>query len=318
MCRPRCQLVSLEDTPYYHVVSRCVRRSFLCGVDPHTGKSYEHRRSWIETLIHFLSSIFAIDIAAYAVMSNHYHIVLKIDPDQLSSLTDEDILRRWCALYHGPLIVQRMLIGDCLSDTERNQVSEFASVYRKRFGDLGWFMKCLNEPIAREANAEDDCTGHFWESRYKSQALKDERALLSCMAYVDLNPIRAQMSETPETSDYTSIKERAEPSLDLAASIASSFEASSSPKDLTRKPLLQFKTPKKPTSAVELPFEWHDYLNLVDLTGRAVDPRKRGSISNRLPPILSRLEISEAEWVIESCNFEENFRRRQHSSRRTA
>ena len=92
MCRPRYQLVSLEGTPYYHVVSRCVRRSFLCGVDTSTGKSYEHRRGWIETRIHFLSSVFAIDIAAYTVMSNHYHIVVKITPDQLSALTDEDIL----------------------------------------------------------------------------------------------------------------------------------------------------------------------------------------------------------------------------------
>lgn len=317
MCRPRCQQVSLEETPFYHVVSRCVRRSFLCGIDPSTGKSFEHRREWIETRIHFLSSIFAIDIAAYAVMSNHYHIVVKISPDQLSALSDEDILRRWCTLYQGPLIVQRMLIGTCLSDAERNQVNELASVYRERFSDLGWFMKCLNEPIAREANAEDECTGHFWESRYKSQALTDERALLSCMAYVDLNPLRAQMSETPETSEYTSIKERAKPSKDLAGSIASSFTETSSPIDLTRKPLLPFKPPKKPASDTELPFEWQDYLILIDLTGRAVDPRKRGSIDNQLPSILSRLEISEADWVTGSCNFEENFRRRRHSRHRT-
>jgi len=94
-------------------------------VDTSTGKSYEHRRGWIETRIHFLSSIFAIDIAAYAVMSNHYHIVVKITPDQLSALTDEDILRRWCTLYQGPIVVQRMLTGACLSDVEFHQVREF-------------------------------------------------------------------------------------------------------------------------------------------------------------------------------------------------
>jgi len=106
--------------------------------------------------------------------------------------------------------------------------------------------------------------------------------------------------------------------LDLAESIASSFTESASPKELTRKPLLRFKIPNKTASDVELPFEWHDYLNLIDLTGRAVDTRKRGTISKRQPSILSRLEISEAEWVIESWNFEENFRRRQHSRRRTS
>ncbi|WP_133511163.1 hypothetical protein [Candidatus Thiosymbion oneisti] len=83
-----------------------------------------------------------------------------------------------------------------------------AEVYRARLHDLSWFMRTLNEHIARRANAEDGVKGRFWEGRFKSQALLDEKALPAAMAYVDLNPVRAGLAETPEASDYTSIQER--------------------------------------------------------------------------------------------------------------
>ncbi|ACS93540.1 histidine kinase [Teredinibacter turnerae T7901] len=66
----------------------------------------------------------------------------------------------------------------------------------------------LVEPVALMANKEDQCTGHFWESRYKSQALLTEEALFLAMAKVDLSPIRASMADSPEKSDHTRIKER--------------------------------------------------------------------------------------------------------------
>jgi len=82
MTMPRSSLVSISETPWYHVVCRCVRRAFLCGEDSVTGQSFEHRRGWIETRMRKLASVFAIDVAADSVMSNHYHMVVCIDENR--------------------------------------------------------------------------------------------------------------------------------------------------------------------------------------------------------------------------------------------
>ena len=257
MTRPRKQLISLAETPYYHITSRCVRRAFLCGTDHYSGQCYEHRRQWVVDRIRLLSSLFAIDVCAYAVMSNHYHLVLKLCPEQLEGLSDADIVDRWCCLFRGPILIRRLRNGEGLSTAERNTVSDIIIVMRNKLSSISWFMRCLNQSIARQANLEDKCTGKFWEARFHSQALKTEEALLSCMAYVDLNPIRAGLADDLESSNYTSIQERIHPAFDVTDAAKSQTDtADLIAFDQALKPLLHFDQAIKNQKQSGIPIIW--------------------------------------------------------------
>lgn len=303
MASPRYTQISLEETPWYHVVSRCVRRAYLCGVDHISGESYEHRRDWLAQRIKQLAAIFTIDIAAYSIMHNHYHIVVRVDNERVSALSTLDVLQRWSQLYSGPLIIRRYLSDqrEQMSQGELLQVDKLADSYRQRLCDLSWFMKNLNEFIARKANAEENVRGHFWESRYKCQALLDEPALLAAMAYVDLNPIRAAIAETPEQSEYTSVKHR----VDEIGKLTAESAEQQAPPILPAALLLPFD----PTESfhASIPFAFDDYLELVDTVGRAIHPGKRGSIPTTTPVILKRLGINLSSFIEHSDQFLKRF-----------
>jgi REP element-mobilizing transposase RayT len=206
--RARNQQISLDETPYYHCISRCVRRAYLCGDDPVTGRNFDHRKQWLVTRIKQLSAQFAVDVCAYAVMSNHYHLVLHVDQSAARSWSNEEVISRWTGLFPRNAKLVETLIKNRTSKAAQKQLQLRVELWRERLADISWFMRCINETVARDANREDQCSGRFWEGRFKSQALLDEKALVTCMAYVDLNPIRAGMAGTLETSDFTSIQER--------------------------------------------------------------------------------------------------------------
>jgi hypothetical protein len=111
MTSPRSALVSLEDAPWYHCVSRCVRRAFLCGEDRFSGMNLNHRRGWIAERVKQLAGIFAIDVAAYAIMSSYYHIVVRIDRERALGWSLEEVLERWTRLFSGPLLVTALPFG---------------------------------------------------------------------------------------------------------------------------------------------------------------------------------------------------------------
>ncbi|MGE4349935.1 MAG: transposase [Candidatus Berkiella sp.] len=301
MTLARSEQIDLNATPYYHVMNRCVRRSFLCGFDEHTQTDYSHRKAWIVDRLKYLANIFAIKTCAYAIMSNHYHVVLYVEDSIASNWSEEEIIHRWAAIFP--------------KDAKENKhLTQKIQLWRERLTSISWFMRCLNEKIARDVNEEDDTAGRFWEGRFKSQALLDEAALLSAMVYVDLNPVRAGIAKTPEESEFTSIHERIQY---IAKQLK--INKSKSIKQLKRERADVYNSLAQPKSLVPfayiskyhthaIDFRLSDYLELVDCTGRVIrDDKEVGSIPEHLEPILTRLQIHPSHWVSLVKNLGKNF-----------
>nr|WP_306475093.1 transposase [Marinicella litoralis] len=183
----------------------------------------------------------------------------------------------WCSLYSLPVLCDRYLKGEIETEAELRKVKEYVTEYRARLMSVSWYMKAINEYIARMANEEDKCTGHFWESRFKSQALLDERALITCMAYVDLNPIRAAIAKNLKDSNFTSIKER----IENQNTWLSGFGKGDN----------------------DLPFFLTSYISLVDDTGRCIRQDKHGFISEKTAKAIDEIGIDPNSWLDELKGF---------------
>lgn len=251
-----------------------MRRAFLCGQDALSGRSFEHRRQWVEDRIHFLAEVFGVAVWGYAVMSNHLHVVVQTLPEAVAGWSDAEVARRWVRLFPREDVNPEWRAGLLASNPEK------LAALRSRLSDLSWFMRCLSEPIARAANREDICKGRFWEGRYKVQVLLDEAAVLSAMTYVDLNPIRAGLCETLAASDHTSAQKR------LRA-----IEAEPEQAEAALAPVAGIR------GLCVLPMTQIDYLRLVDASGRQVREGKRGAIRGAVPAILQRYGGQGERWV---------------------
>ncbi|MFQ5547963.1 MAG: transposase [Woeseia sp.] len=212
-----------------------------------------------------LAGVFAIDLLAYAVMSNHYHVVLRVNRDEAAAWSDEEVVERWEQLFRVPDAVVR---------------NDVVKLWRSRLFSISWFMRALNEPLARWANKEDECCGRFWEGRYKLQALLDDTALLRCMAYVDLNPIRAGVANTPEASHHTSVYARIHGRDQHLLPLHHTYEASN-PLTMSRE----------------------EYLALVDWSGRVLRTDNQGAIPDALAAIFQRLDIKKKPWLADMRHY---------------
>ena len=288
MTSPRSQLIDPEAPGFYHCISRCVRRAFLCGEDELTGRSFEHRKQWVEDRLLELADVFAVGVYAYAVMSNHLHVVVYVDPSATLAWSPDEVAQRWVRLT--PVRVDGE-IDEAACDARATALAgnaERIGVLRERLGSLSWFMRFLNEPIARRANREDGCTGHFWEARFKCQVLLDDAAVLACMAYVDLNPIRAGVAADLPSSAHTSVRRRLD-----------------DPQPVEPTTLLQPVAGSVTPAA--MPATLVEYLELADWTGRIARPDKRGSIAATAPPVLHKLGLAEDQWHTQATGIEQRY-----------
>ena len=309
MTRARKDLIHLDTTPYYHCISRCVRRAFLCGRDKFTQKSFDHRKQWLVSRLAELADIFAIEICAYAVMSNHYHLVLRVDAERAKNWSVQEVALRWSRLYNNA-IAKKAANGESLNSEEKTNIKTAIPIWRERLNDISWFMRSINEPLARTANEEDECKGRFWEGRFKCQALIDDAALLTCLTYVDLNPIRAGIANTPQQSDFTSIQQRINMFREKQRTTNREQRKSEKATETGVPRLAAFSDEQTKfchAPETSLPIEFASYLALIDWTGRAIRHDKKGAIPSDVAPILVELGIETTQWITGVRQFNKRF-----------
>jgi REP element-mobilizing transposase RayT len=316
----RAEVIDPGEIAIAHVVNRVVRRCFLMGDDPVSGKNFDHRKVWIEELLEHFAACFGIDLISYAILSNHYHLVLRSRPDVVKTWSDEEVARRWLMIC--PL---RKVDGKPATPSQaeidliRHCPVRLAEI-RGRLSNISWWVRLLNQRIAQRSNREDEKSGRFWEDRFRLTKLIDEESLLACMVYVDLNPIRAAMAERLEESDFTSVQRRiqAEQQTTGVSETRSGTKSAGKRRDallakLTIDPINDpvgaspSETPDRCSDKGVLELSTHAYLELADWTARQVAPGKRGRTPEETPPVLQRLGLRPKCWCELMDRFEDIF-----------
>ena len=306
----RCEVIDPNEITIAHVINRTVRRCFLFGDDPLSGKNFDHRKVWIEDLLKHFAAHFGIDLLCFSILSNHYHLILRTRPDVVASWDDTEVARRWLMIC--PV---RKVGGRAAEPSEpelnsiRNCPIKLAEI-RSRLSSISWWMRLLNQRIAQRANKEDEESGRFWQDRYRAIRLIDEESLLACAAYVELNPIRAAMAETLEQSDHTSIQRRIESEVETCTGRErrDAFLASLTlDRSTDNVGILSSRTGVRCSDQGFLSLTPNQYFELLDWTARHIVSGKRGATPKETPPILLRLGLAAGSWVKLVTQFSDSF-----------
>ncbi len=309
----RRKLLGGERQAVFHCWTRCVRRAFLCGRDPHTHKDYSHRRDWIVRREEQLAGLFAIEIEFRAELSNHLHNVLRTLPRVARRWSAHEVARRW-------LTITKLAkwLSDDLPQPDPQRVEQLAKdkkkidKLRRRLSSVSWFMGILCENIARRANAEDDCTGRFWENRFRCRECADASAILLCGIYVDLNPYRAGEAESPEKARYTSLFQRlqAQGMRKNAADRPDAWlgELTLPPERKSDEALAYAsRSGRRASDQGILPISLADYVKLLQWTAQQLRSGQRSTIPHDLAAVLDHLNVKHDAWLETVEQYEEGF-----------
>ena len=300
MTKARFRLVDTTVSRWYHCISRCCRKAHLLS-----DENGFQRKEWIDQRLKELNEIFAISVGGFSTMDSHLHLLLRIDCEEAENWSDQEVVERWFRLYppRGADRKPMKPTGEMIEAKLNN--SDWVRETRSRLSSLGWFMKCLKEPLARLANQQDGCTGAFFEGRYKSIAILDEEALLTVCAYIDLNPVAAGIVSLPEESPHTSIKERVDHAKSKGrmcdveeirnGSVAASKVSGKVEKGLWLIPIEDRRRLGEDREGMREGFTFGQYLLLVDYTSRTIRKGK-ASVSKELEGIFERLGSSAEIW----------------------
>lgn len=308
----RSEVFDPDEIAIAHTYNRTVRRCFLMGDDPISGKNFDHRKVWIEQGLIQFAAAFGVDLLGFAILSSHFHLILRSRPDVVATWNDKEVARRWMMICPH----RRSADGSPMPPTEP-EIQSIAGCpvkcteIRKRLSSISWWMRLLCQRVAMRANQEDEESGHFFQDRFRATRIADEASLLACAAYVDLNPIRAAMAETLEQSDHTSVQRRIQAITAVPQDVTGGDEPNSAIQgnamDSFLAPLQidEQSDPIGPSVSESgqrcsdkgfLAMTLEDYLQMLDWTARQAAPGKRGRTPASVPPVLKRLGLDAASW----------------------
>ena len=310
---------------HYHAISRIVQGGFLMGLDETTGINYDYRLNWVQDRLKELSAIFTIIIGGHSVMNNHFHINLQTRPDLTAALSDREVIQRYFKLHPPKQSKKKTLTAEEWKFLEDEVIAnkKLMIEYRRRIGSLSEFMKALKEPIARRANQESNKKGHFWDSRFKSILLVGAEAVALCQVYIDSNPIRASIAETPEASKFTSAHTRLKAS-EACKKITELKKLEALGHEIHEDKKKEIEEVSKLIGSADwlAPFyqgENHlrpffkitekEYFLLLDNTVRELSPGKKGYMDPSLDSIFDRLKIDREKWLEAIINYDKWFYR---------